>query len=83
MDTSGFMVENNTKSETELLAIADEQKKAREKDLQILFYLAQQKHWVTYLKILGRWSLQKSFLLKTNPHGSDSWAFPWEMYRLL
>ena len=33
MDTSGFMVENNTKSETELLAIADEQKKAREKDL--------------------------------------------------
>ena len=33
MDTSGFMVENNTKSETKLLAIADEQKKAREKDL--------------------------------------------------
>ena len=28
-----FMVENNIKSETELFAIADEQKKARKKDL--------------------------------------------------
>ena len=36
-----FMVENNIKSETELFAIADEQKKARKKDLQMLFYVVQ------------------------------------------
>ena len=33
MDVSEFMVENNIKSETELFAIADEQKKAEKKDL--------------------------------------------------
>ena len=33
MDVSEFMVENNIKSETELFAIADEQKKAGKKDL--------------------------------------------------
>ena len=33
MDASKFMVENNIKSETELFAIADEQRKAGKKDL--------------------------------------------------
>ena len=33
LDVSEFMVENNIKSETELFAIADEQKKAGKKDL--------------------------------------------------
>ena len=33
MDVSEFMVENNIKSETELFAIVDEQKKATKKDL--------------------------------------------------
>ena len=49
-------------------------KRQGEKILQILFYIAQQKHCVTYLKIPRRWSLQakKAFFLKTNPHGSDS-----------
>ena len=37
------MVENNIKSETELFAIADEQKNAGKKIFQILFYLTQQK----------------------------------------
>ena len=37
---SGFMLENNIKIETELIAIADEQKKAGKKILEILFYLA-------------------------------------------
>ena len=37
------MVENIIKSENKLFAIADEQKKAGKKILQILFYLAQQK----------------------------------------
>ena len=37
------MVENNIKSETELFAIADEQKNAGKKTFQILFYLTQQK----------------------------------------
>ena len=32
MDTSEFMVENNIKSETELFAIVDEQKKSGKKD---------------------------------------------------
>ena len=35
-----FMLENNIKIETELIAIADEQKKAGKKILEILFYLA-------------------------------------------
>ena len=63
-----FMVENNIKSETELFAIADEQKKARKKDLQMLFYVVQWTHWVTYLKIPGRWSLQaKKFFAQNKP----------------
>ena len=33
LDVSEFMIENNIKSETELFAIADEQKKAGKKDL--------------------------------------------------
>ena len=33
LDLSEFMVENNVKSETELFAITDEQKKAEKKDL--------------------------------------------------
>ena len=33
LDVSEFMVENNIKSETELFAIADEQKRAGKKDL--------------------------------------------------
>ena len=68
MDASEFIVENNIKMETELFAIADKLKKAGKKILQILFYLAQQKHWVTYLKIPGRWSLQvKTFFAQNKP----------------
>ena len=37
MDASEFMVENDIKSEAELFAIADEQKKAGKKDLAIFF----------------------------------------------
>ena len=52
LGVSEFMVEYNIKSETELFAIADEQKNAGKKILQILFYLTQQKHQVTFLKTL-------------------------------
>ena len=45
LDASEFMVENNIKSETELYAIADEQKKAGQKDLaNFVLYLAQLTH---------------------------------------
>ena len=66
MDASEFMVENNIKSETELFAIVDEQKKSGKKDPAMLLYLLQQKHWVTYFKILERSILQskKVFLSK-------------------
>ena len=53
------MVENNANSKTELFAITDEQKKAGKKIFQILFYLAQRKQWVTYLKDGGRWGTSK------------------------
>ena len=53
-----FMVGNNIKSATKFFGIADDQKKTGKKILQILFYFTQQRHWVTYLKVIGRWSLQ-------------------------
>ena len=43
-------------------------KRQGKKILQSLFYLAQLKHWVTYLKIPGRWSQQaKKFFAENNP----------------
>ena len=45
LDVSEFMVENNIKSETEPYAIADEQKKAGQKDLaNFVLYFAQLMH---------------------------------------
>ena len=61
------MVENNIKSKTKLLNLADEQKKAGEKDLEHLFYFAQQKDWVTYLKIPRKWSLKAKFFAQNKP----------------
>ena len=78
------MVENDIKSEAELFAIADEQKKAGKKDLAIFFIsLNESIEWLTWKYLGDGVCKQKSFLLKRNPHGSDSWAFPWEMCRLL
>ena len=86
LDLSEFMVENNIKSETELFAITDEQKKAEKKDLANFVLLCRTKALSELLENIyleDRVCKQKSFLLKTNPHGSDSWASTWEMCRLL
>ena len=62
------MIKNNIINEIELFSIADEKKKEGKKILQILLHLAQQKHWVTYLKIPGRWSLQsKNVFAQSKP----------------
>ena len=63
------MVGNNIKSATKFFGIADDQKKTGKKILQILFYFAQQRHWMTYLKVIGRWSLQaKKFFCSRQTH---------------
>ena len=68
------MVENNIKSETELFAIADEQKKAGKKDLAN-FVLSHSTKAISDLlentRKMGVYK-QKHFLLKTNQLGSDS-----------
>ena len=85
MDASEFMVENNVKSETELFAIVDEQKKSGKKDPANVVVSPSTKTLSDLLQ--NTWkinsAIKKSFSLKTNPHGRDSWAFSWEMCRLL
>ena len=75
LDVSEFMVENNIKSETELFAIADEQKKAGKKDLAN-FVLSRSTKAISDLlentRKMGGLQAKTFFLLKTNLHGSDS-----------
>ena len=69
------MFENNIKSETELFAIADEQKKAGKKDLANFVLSSSMKALSDLLenpRRMGGLQAETFFLLKTNLHGSDS-----------
>ena len=76
-DVSEFMVENDIKSETKLFATADEQKWIKR---SCKFFLSHSTKAISDLlentRKMGRPQAKKGFLLKTNLHGSDSWAFP-------
>ena len=59
MDVSGCMVENNIKSETELFAIANEQKKAEKKDLSN-FVLPQSTNGLSDLLEIYSWKMESA-----------------------
>ena len=66
------MVDNDIKSEIELVAIADEQKKAGKKDLANFALSRLTKALSDLLKKTWKMeSASKSFSIKTNPHESD------------
>ena len=67
---SELITENNTKSENELFAIVDEQKKASKNVLTNSFYLAQRRHWVTLKYLEGDFRQQKILSLKTSLYGN-------------